>query len=58
MIILYEMGVCVVVYLGYGDPLIGFWPYFLQAQRSDGTTSPVGLLFAGAGAGMHTTFFA
>lgn len=37
---------------------MGFWPYFLQAQRSDGTTSPVALLFAGAGAGIHTTFFA
>ena len=23
-------------YLGYGEPLMGFWPYFLQAQESDG----------------------
>jgi len=38
--------------------LIGFWPYFLQAQRSEGTTSPVGLPPAAVGAGMHTTFLA
>lgn len=37
---------------------MGFWPYFLQAQRSEGTTSPLALLFAGVGAGMQTTFFA
>jgi len=37
---------------------MGFCPYFLHAHRSDGTTSPVGLLFAAAGAGIHTTFFA
>lgn len=47
---------------------MGFWPYFLQAQRSEGTTSlplvglplAVGALVLGAatGAGMHTTFFA
>jgi len=48
-----------VIYLGYGDPLIGFCPYFLQAQRSEGTTSPVVLPPAdGAGAGMQTTFLA
>jgi hypothetical protein len=40
--------------------LIGFCPYFLQAQRSEGTTSPVVLPPAddGAGAGMQTTFLA
>lgn len=37
---------------------MGFWPYFLQAQRSEGTTSPLDRLVAAAGAGMHTTFFA
>jgi hypothetical protein len=36
--------------------LIGFWPYFLQAQRSEGTSSPLGLPLAAGGAGMHTTF--
>lgn len=47
------------LHLGYGDPLMGFWPYFLQAHRSDGTTSPVGLPPAvAAGAGIHITFFA
>jgi len=38
--------------------LIGFCPYFLQAQRSEGTTSPVVLPPAAAGAGMQTTFLA
>jgi hypothetical protein len=37
---------------------MGFWPYFLHAQRSDGITSPPpGLLLAGGSAGIHTTFF-
>jgi hypothetical protein len=37
---------------------MGFCPYFLHAHKSDGTTSPPGLLFAAAGAGIQTTFFA
>lgn len=27
------------VHLGYGDPLIGFCPYFLQDQKSEGSPS-------------------
>jgi hypothetical protein len=38
---------------------MGFCPYFLQAQRSEGTTSPVVLPPAdAAGAGIQTTFLA
>jgi hypothetical protein len=49
-----EVVCCSVVlyYLGKGDPLMGFWPYFLQAHESDGgypspllldpSTSPIG----------------
>jgi hypothetical protein len=37
---------------------MGFCPYFLHAHKSDGTTSPLDLLFAAAGAGIQTTFFA
>lgn len=52
--------------LGYGEPLIGFWPYFLQAQRSEGTTTPPVLLLLlpswsaadDAGAGMQITLLA
>lgn len=37
---------------------MGFCPYFLHAHRSEGTTSPLDLLLAAAGAGIQTTFFA
>uniref|UniRef100_A0A0A9HFR7 Uncharacterized protein n=1 Tax=Arundo donax TaxID=35708 RepID=A0A0A9HFR7_ARUDO len=37
---------------------MGFWPYFLHAQRSDGITSPPpGRLLVAGSAGIHTTFF-
>lgn len=33
---------CGVNYLGWGEPLMGFWPYFLHAHGSDGVyTSPL-----------------
>lgn len=39
-------------YLGYGEPLIGFWPYFLHENSSGGISAIFELI-----AGTLTTFF-
>jgi len=41
-----------ITHLGYGDPLIGFWPYFLHEYSSDGISAIFELI-----AGTLTVFF-
>lgn len=45
-------------HLGYGEPLMGFWPYFLHAQESDGgAPSPLSRDPSGSLIGIEITLF-